>query len=39
VREQIATLTDLEPLLERGRRLTFDEALSLLRSTLDATRA
>ena len=39
VRERVAALADLEALLERGRRLAFDEAVSLLRSTLGAAPA
>ena len=39
VRERVAGLADLEALVSRGRRLTFDEAVALARGLLDAARA
>jgi predicted ATPase/DNA-binding SARP family transcriptional activator len=39
VRERVAALVDLEVLLERGRRLTFDEAVALVRDLIDAPKS
>jgi predicted ATPase/DNA-binding SARP family transcriptional activator len=36
VRERVAAHVDLDALLERGRRLTFDEAVALVRDLIDA---
>ena len=36
VRERVAALVDLESLLERGRRLTLDEAVALVRDLIEA---